>query len=238
MKKITNQLIVGSICMVLAFLITVQIKTVNKRNVVNDQSQNNGEILVENEHLKKQKEDLQKQVDALTQKSKEFEEAAAGKSEESTLILEELQQSRLQTGSVDVSGEGIIIYINPKSNMFNNNIEAMPVNDIELLGIVNELNAADAEAISINDIRLTARSGIRNAGSKSIVINNERISPTSRIVIKAIGSKKLLEQAINFPGAIPSTLQKICDINYELKDEVLIKKNSTNQKFDYLEEAE
>lgn len=55
MKKITNQLIVGSICMVLAFLITVQIKTVNKRNVVNDQSQNNGEILVENEHLKKQK---------------------------------------------------------------------------------------------------------------------------------------------------------------------------------------
>ncbi|HAG42106.1 MAG TPA: division initiation protein, partial [Clostridium sp.] len=84
-------------------------------------------------------------MDDLNAKAKEFEEAAAGRTEESTVLLEELQQTRLQTGAVDVKGEGIIIYITPKKNLFANDIKFRPMYDEQLLGIVNELNAADAE---------------------------------------------------------------------------------------------
>ncbi|GAA0125319.1 DUF881 domain-containing protein [Clostridium sp. CTA-19] len=238
MKKVTNQLIVGSIFLVLGFLVTVQIKTLNKQIAGKDDTTNNSEILVENEHLKKEKEDLQKKIDELTSKSKEFESAAAGRTEESTLLLDELQQSRLQSGNVDVKGPGITIYITPKSNLFNNSIEVTPISDLDLLSIVNELNAADAEAISINDIRLTSRSGIRSAGSNTIVINNERISPTARVVIKAIGNKKLLEGAINFPGNIPSKLQKTCDVTYEMKDDILVKKTNETQQFQYVKQVD
>lgn len=103
---------------------------------------------------------------------------------------------------------------------------------------MNELNAADAEAISINDIRLTSRSGIRSAGSNTIVINNERISPTARVVIKAIGNKKLLEGAINFPGNIPSKLQKTCDVTYEMKDDIVVKKTNETQQFQYVKQVD
>lgn len=238
MKKTTNQIILGSIFLVLGFLVTVQIKTMNKQMVGKADVQNDSEILVENEHLKKEKEELQKKVDELTLKSKDFESAAAGRTEESALLLDELQQSRLQSGNVDVKGEGIVIYITPKSNLFSSNIEITPISDFDLLSIVNELNAADAEAISINDIRLTSRSGIRSAGSNSIVINNERISPTSRVAIKAIGNKKLLEGAVNFPGAIPDKLQKTCDVTYEVKDEIVIKKTTATQSFQYAKQVE
>lgn len=238
MKKFSRQIALGIIFTILGFMLTVQIRTMNKQTIPGSESKNSPEILIENEHLKKQREELKKQIDELTLKTKEYEEAAAGRNKESTVILEELQQSRLQVGTIDVKGPGIVIYITPKSNLFGGNIEVNPVNDFDLLAIVNELNAADAEAISINDIRLTSRSGIRNAGTKSIVINNERISPTERITIKAIGNKKLLEGAINFPGSIPERLQKICDVTYEMQDNIVINKSTANQKFEYAKEVE
>ncbi|WP_291561990.1 MULTISPECIES: DUF881 domain-containing protein [unclassified Clostridium] len=237
MKKFSYQIAIALIFLLLGYMLTTQISTINKQTISTDEEKANPEIIIENEHLRKQKEQLEKQIDDLNAKAKEFEEAAAGRTEESTLLLQELQQTRLQTGAVDVKGQGIIIYITPKKNLFANDINFRPIYDEQLLGIVNELNAADAEAISINDIRLTSRSGIRDGGD-NIIINNERISPKQRVVIKAIGNKKLLEAALNFPGVVSDKLLKLCDVTFEASDEVMIKKTSVNQKFDYAKQVE
>ena len=74
--------------------------------------------------------------------------------------------------------------------------KAYNVEDYDLLKLVNELFAAGAEAISINDIRLTGYSGIRTAANIYIYINNERISAQSQIVVKAIGNKSVLELSL------------------------------------------
>lgn len=237
MKKISYQIAIALIFLILGYMVTTQISTINKQTITTDEEKANPEIIIENEHLRKQKEELKKEIDELNAKAKEFEEAAAGRTEESKLLLQELQQTRLQTGAVDVKGQGIIIYIDPKKNLFANDIKFRPIYGENLLGIVNELNAADAEAISINDIRLTARSGIRDGGD-NIIINNERISPKQRVVIKAIGNRKLLQQAVNFPGAIPDGLLKMCEVTFDISDEVVIKKISVNQKFDYAKQVE
>ena len=156
---------------------------------------------------------------------------------QSELLYKELEETRILTGGTEVEGEGMIIYITPKSNIFGSNSEDQRINDTDLVHIVNELNAADAEAISINDIRLTSRSGIRNAGN-AIIINDERISYNKRVTIKAIGKKDILESAISFPGAIPQELSQTCDITMEKSDKIKIPKYNKTYKFEFAKPIE
>ena len=237
MKKFRSQISIGIICVLLGFMITYQFKMISKQNAATDPNKNTPEIITENEQLKKQKEELKKKIDELDTKTKEYENAARGRDEQSELLYKELEETRILTGGTEVQGEGMIIYITPKSNIFGSNPEDQLINDTDLVHIVNELNAADAEAISINDIRLTSRSGIRNAGN-AIIINGERISYNKRIVITAIGKKDILESAISFPGAIPQSLSQTCDISMEKSNKIKIPKYNKTYKFEFAKPIE
>lgn len=235
MKKVISQLIVGFIFLLFGFMIVTQLKTISAQNSVTvDENSQNPEILLENEQLKKEKEELQKKVNELSTKASEYEKSIASESENQAL-LDELQKTRVRAGLTDVKGEGIIIYITPKTDYFGTTNKGYPIKDFDLLTIVNELYAGDAEAISINGIRLGNNSGIRTAGN-AIVVNNTRISPMEQVVIKAIGDVALLETAYNFPGTISADLKLSCDVTYETKDEIVIEKSSSRLEFKYIEE--
>lgn len=237
MKKFKSQISIGIICVLLGFMITYQFKMISIQNAAADPNKNTPEIITENEQLKKQTEELKKKIDELDAKTKEYENAARGRDEQSELLYKELEETRILTGGTEVEGEGMIIYITPKSNIFGSNPEDQLINDTDLVHIVNELNAADAEAISINDIRLTSRSGIRNAGN-AIIINGERISYNKRITINAIGKKDILESAISFPGAIPQNLSQTCDISMEKSSKIKIPKYNKTYKFEFAKPIE
>ncbi|MEG0772843.1 DUF881 domain-containing protein [Clostridium sp.] len=234
MKKIISQLTMGLIFLLFGFIITTQMNSLNKQVATADNKQS-PEILIEVEQLKKQRDELKKKVDELSKKNEEVETIAAGRDEEANLILKELQETRLRSGITDVKGEGITIYLTPKANLFGNLTKEQPITDMELLNIVNELNASTAEAISINDIRLMGTSGIRSSGD-SIIINNEKISPQKRVAIKVIGDKKRLEDAVNFPGTITENLSKKCSITIEPSDNIVIKKGQNISKYEFTKE--
>ncbi|HCQ90143.1 MAG TPA: division initiation protein, partial [Clostridium sp.] len=40
------------------------------------------------------------------------------------------------------------------------------------------------------------------------------------------------------PGVVSDKLLKLCDVTFEASDEVMIKKTSVNQKFDYAKQVE
>jgi uncharacterized protein YlxW (UPF0749 family) len=237
MKKLWSQISIGVICILLGFMVTYQFKMISKQSVVTDTNKNSPEILIENEQLKKNKEELKKKIDELDIKVKEYENVARGRDEQSELIYKDLEETRILTGGTEVGGKGIIIYITPKSNIFGSNNESQRIDDKDLVHIVNELNAADAEAISINDIRLTSRSGIRNAGN-AIIINDEKVSYNKRIIIKAIGRQDILEGAMSFSGAIPDNLVLSCDISTEKSDKVIIPKYNKIYKFEFAKPIE
>jgi len=233
MKKFRSQISIGIICVLLGFMITYQFKMISKQNAAAvEPDKNTPEIITENEQLKKSKEDMQKKIDELDVKTKQYESAAGGRDQESALLSKELDETRILIGGTDVEGEGITIYITPKSSIFGSGTQEQVIDDTDLVHIVNELNAADAEAISINDIRLTSRSGIRNAGN-AIIINDERISYSKRITIKAIGKNDILESAISFPGAIPQLLTQNCDVTWEKSNKVEITKSNKTYKFEF-----
>ncbi|KEI16152.1 DUF881 domain-containing protein [Clostridium haemolyticum] len=234
MKKIQSQISVGIVCVLLAFMITYQLKSVMNQNKELDEKKNAAQITLEIEQLKKQKDKLRENIDELQMQIKSYENAASNKSDMTKEIVKKLEDTRILTGSVDVEGEGIIVYITPQKEFFtgNNNVEPI-IKDYDIIKIINELNAADAEAISVNEIRITSRTGIRSA-SNYITINNERIPSTKRITIKAIGNKFNLKKPLEFPGGVLDELKQIgIDVKYEESSNIKIQKNNESLKFQY-----
>ena len=235
MKKFKSQISIGLICILLGFMITYQFKMINKQNsaATVDSDATTPEIIIENEQLKNSKIDMQKKIDELDAKTKEYENAAGGRDAASELLNKELEETRILTGETEVQGPGLIIYIEPKSDIFGSGTTSnQDIYDSDLVHIVNELNSAGAEAISINDIRYTSRSGIRNAGN-AILINDEKISFNDRVVIKAIGESGILYGAIDFPLAIPKELLIECNVTFEKSDKITISKYNKTYKFEY-----
>ena len=78
-------------------------------------------------------------------------------------------------GMTALEGPGIILTIDDSGKIAkkDNDPNLYLVHDEDILKVVNELRAAGAEAISINDQRLTANSEIRCAGP-TISVNNVR----------------------------------------------------------------
>ena len=80
---------------------------------------------------------------------------------------------------------------------------------------LNELRAAGAEALSLNDERILATSEIRCAGPTVSVNNTKKAAP---FVIRAIGDPETLENALKMPnGAVDQ--MKVYGINITIKRE-------------------
>ena len=80
MKKIGSQILVAIVCALLGFLLTYQFKLLtdkNKENVI----ENNSDILLEIENLKKEKKELEETNMSLSEELKKLEEAAAKEGE-------------------------------------------------------------------------------------------------------------------------------------------------------------
>lgn len=226
MKRVASKISIAFVCALLGFMLTHQFKVMNSKTSDGSINQNSADIIHQNEQLTKQKEEYEEKLKAVESKLSQYENATASRTDESKILLQQLEQLRNVNGATELVGEGITIYITPKSSIINANYQGHYIQDLDLVDIVNELYAGQAEAISINDIRLLGKSGIRTAGN-AIIIGNERISPYKPVVIKAIGKKELLESAVNFVGSIPETLTNTCDVKSEVSNEVRIPKSNT-----------
>ena len=204
MKK--DYLWIGLICVILGVILAQQAKTV-QRDMLDGLSprQKSGELVTELQKVRDEKEVLLEQISALEEQIKEIE---SSESKENVLIKtlnEELERYKMFAGLIDVEGQGIVITIdNPPVDM-NYAYDTNFVYDYHLLlSLVNELNAAGAEAISINDQRITGRSEIRAAGNS---ININLIPQQAPFVVKAIGSSDTLDGAVSHRFGIVSQIR-------------------------------
>lgn len=223
MKKYLSQISVALVCCILGFILTYQFKLfINQSKATKIVTGANTDINVDIEQYKKEKQDLEKQVNDLQTKVKNYEKSMASESETTKQLVDELNQTRILTGTTDVQGTGIILYLDPLDVLPGSNTANDVLTSSHLNYLVNILKSGEAEAISINDIRITPRTGIRNSGS-NIMINDEKISPKKRITIKAIGDKKMLKAALEFPGALED-ISSFCKPNYVTQDNIKILK--------------
>ena len=147
-------------------------------------------------------------------RSETNEKETVSDTEKENLLNKELEKANIISGKTDVEGKGIIITINESEE------NKIKIND--LLLIINALKAAGAEAISVNDERITSMTDIVYINDLFIKINGQRI--LMPYVIKAIGNQTYLESALLGNGGYVDELKKLgYDILIE-KDRVAIYK--------------
>lgn len=109
----------------------------------------------------------------------------------------ELEKLEIVTGTIPVKGPGLSIYID----------KHMPILYVDIIHIINELWAAGAEAIAVNDHRITGHTSIfyaENEHSMAITVNDYQLEYP--IIIKAIGDENNLEKGLTIPGGIMDNL--------------------------------
>ena len=108
MNRAVSQVVVAAVCALLGFLLTYQFKELNSANSGNI-DYNSSDILSEIENLKKEKEDLQKNNEILSEELKQLEDAAAKEGEVEGEIKKQLDNARMQLGLLDVKGPGLVV---------------------------------------------------------------------------------------------------------------------------------
>ncbi len=188
-----GQAAIAMVCVVLGVMLAVQFRTTQdiKASVpyqrVEDLSQQLSKV-------EKEREALLSEVYALR--------TATG----TEATNRELQRVKMGAGLLPVEGPGVIVTIDDSKRPAKpgENANLYLIHDDDILKVINELRAAGAEAISINDQRLIASSEIRCAGP-TLSVNNTRYSPPYEI--SAIGEPKTLESALKLRGGVIETLQ-------------------------------
>ncbi|AAK80082.1 uncharacterized protein YlxW (UPF0749 family) [Clostridium acetobutylicum] len=237
MKKFGAQIGVAFVCCILGFMIAHQLKIVSFQDTKQNTGMESAEISEELNKLSKEKSDLQKKVNELQSQVKGYQNAAASSGSMNKQIVNELNTSNMLIGSVDVTGPGIILVITPQNISSSTNNSTGQNNDVitgeDLLYLINELNFSQAEAISINDVRITSMTGIRSSsGGSDIFVGDDRISPYEKITIKAIGDSKLLYSALSYPGVL-SSVPSGYKADYDKYGSIKIGKTNKVIKFDY-----
>ena len=102
----------------------------------------------------------------------------------------EIEDLQILTGTVPVIGPGITLTFTRDAQIW----------DRALIHLVNELRVSGAEAIAINDYRLTANTHIQRSLTGDILLNNEPL--LFPIVVTAIGNPDDLETGLTMPGGI------------------------------------
>ena len=167
--------------------------------------------------LKGEREALLTELHGLEDQIKAFREAEAADNTAMQANLEELERYRMAAGGADVHGPGVMIEIDdpPKEQEFHG--DSMITYNYELLLVlVNKLREAGAEAISINDNRITAYSEISLAGN-NININSVATAPPYQV--KAIGDPDTLESTLSIRYGILYSMKNDYGLAVSLRQE-------------------
>lgn len=132
---------------------------------------------------------LADQSDLLAQ----YQTAGAQGSSALEVSQEELRRIRAFSGESAVEGQGIVVNIT-------GSLDAIAVNDF-----INELRNAGAEAIALDDVRITAQSVVTQ-GSTALLVDRNSIGRS--FTLRVIGDPDGLVAALERPGGIVAQLEQ------------------------------
>jgi uncharacterized protein YlxW (UPF0749 family) len=141
------------------------------------------------QRLEDEKQGLEKQRQELQSSSDQAAEARKQTAEKE-------KQLGILAGTVAAQGPGITVTVEDAKGAVKADM---------LLDAIQELRAAGAEAIQINDVRVVANTYLTDEG-KNVSVDGNRINAPFRFQV--IGKPQDLEPALNIPGGVVQTLEK------------------------------
>lgn len=202
MKNIKYQIAIAIVCLVLGLMLSIQFRTI-KQGVGPVSEYRARELAAQLKNVKEENAKLQNVKNDYESKIKEYEDTASQGSLSAKILKDELDQARILAGVEDVEGQGITVVVDDLK--FSEKVNYPLISYSMLLELLNELNAAGAEAVSINDQRIISTTEIRQVGGIHININTVSYAPP--FVFKAIGDPKTLEAALRLREGIVERIE-------------------------------
>lgn len=218
-------LTISIMAFILVCVMFMQFKVVNETDIAQIESMREDELEEAITEWKEKFQEANKKLSETNKKIKEYREKLESNAETSELVNKELKDARKNFGLTEVSGEGIIITLT--------DTDKTTYDADDLLDLINELRAAGAEAISINDERIVNISDIVNISTRYIMVNSNKIS--SPYIIKAIGDRTYLKSALTIKNGYIDIKQKNeYEIKVEEKTNIKINKYSKKVNLKYI----
>jgi uncharacterized protein YlxW (UPF0749 family) len=188
------QLIVALLLFVLGLGLAIQVRSTSENSSLRGARQEDlvrilDELDDRTKRLEDEKQSLEGQRTELENSSDQAEEARRQ-------TRQKARQLGVLAGTVGAQGPGIELTVTDPGK----SVEA----DM-LLDAVQELRAAGAEAIEVNNVRVVASTYFSDSPG-GVRVDGHKISPPYRFEV--IGKPKDLEPALNIPGGVVQTLRK------------------------------
>lgn len=205
---------------ILGMLISLQLKTINLDNNGMTTSKKGEQLAVELRGLKKEEEELRIEISAIKAKIDEYKV-----NESDSKIESEIKKYEILSGYTDVEGRGIEVEIKQNKDVESDITQSIIYNYDLILSMINKLNSAQANAISINGERIVSNTYM-HLKEDTLFINDVKISEP--ILIKAIGNPDTLASALQIKYGIEWEMEKYYNVVVEIekKEEIKINQHS------------
>ncbi|MFI1972432.1 DUF881 domain-containing protein [Streptomyces cinnamoneus] len=188
------QLTVAVLLCVLGLGLAIQVRSTSDNSALRGARQEDlVRILDELDNRTKRLEDEKRRLE---NQRTELESSSNQAAEARKQTAQKEEQLGVLAGTVAAQGPGIELTVSdPKG----------AVEADKLLDAIQELRAAGAEAIQINDVRVVADTYLSGSAGK-VEIDGKKVSQPYKF--KVIGKPQDLEPALNIPGGVVQTLEK------------------------------
>jgi uncharacterized protein YlxW (UPF0749 family) len=156
--------------------------------------------------IKETNKQLEEQIEKLNKQLYAYEKQAGDMGKDiAPQLRDELTKYKIMAGLLPVKGVGLTFTVNDSTKDIPKGSSAAPyiTHDSDLRMIVNELFLAGAEAVSINDQRISTTTGIICIGP-TVMINGQRVVPPYEF--KAIGNPQNMIVSLELKGGVIDTL--------------------------------
>jgi uncharacterized protein YlxW (UPF0749 family) len=213
--KLARNIALTMVCIILGVMLAWQYKSINyNRNLTSFQNKRTEELMADLIKLQNENKELRNRLQELKEENLKYERYKTGSDQTAELLRNAVEKARIFAGLTDVKGKGLIVTLD--------NNEFATVHDEDILDVINELRAAGAQAISVNEERIVAMSEVRQVG-KYIMINGKQME--APFVIKAISDPNELERSLTI---IDGVVEKLRDwqlkVTLKKSDEIIIPK--------------
>ena len=225
--KITMTICVGCTALILTMIMFTQFKTVDETDITAIETMRETELRAELATWKEKYEEIETKLAEVDGKITEYRKELDENANSSTVLQEEVKEAETYLGYTSLQGQGIIVTLKDR--------EQKVVNYSHILQLVNELNAAGAEAISVNDERIVSMSEIVTVKDKIVTINERKVA--GPFTVKAIGDKKYFESTLSIKGGYMDLMKAAeIDVTYTVEDNIVVPAFEGEQKFEYAKE--
>lgn len=220
MKKAKISLPIIIVSIFLGVIISIQFKTVESSQALGAlPTQRAQDLAIELKRVQADKEAQENRIQELEEKIEIYELEGIDNNDYAESLYNDAMRYRMLAGYTDLEGPGIVLEINDPITDYNQGYYSI-VDEVELiLQVISILNAADAEAISINGERFSSFTEIVRAGDH-IEING--VTNNAPITIKAIGNPDILESALAIKRGIVWQLRNYNYVVNLLKEDKIL----------------